>query len=240
MRLLMKYHKYKLNKNDIKRYDGIAKKYGLKLNSKDLKDFLTLSIFEIGLHQKEAIEHIYEEVRNECFDMWEYLSFYERNDIIMLKLNPRLDSFKSFVSHDTTILIPFFDNLLNALYHKEVAILELPQFFHLYTQFKEKLIDINQYGLLPYQANMSIFPCENSSDNFVILHDSEGCAFIKLSDHIEVYPYLKKQVLSASVKKELVDALSEDETLFYDTLISNEVVSKRYIKKYQKALKWRK
>ncbi|WP_198401209.1 hypothetical protein [Erysipelothrix larvae] len=218
----------------------LAERFSLPYDPKNLMDYLTLTVFEEGLRNKETIESCYESVRSQCFDMWDYLSFKERNALILKDLKPELQNLKHFSYNNEQIFIPFFDELMNALYSKEVAILELPQFFELYQNFKSKIININRYGRLPFIANMGEFECSFDTKDFFILHDERGKAFIKVSDKdYDIFPYLKTKDLMQRDIFTFSLLLAEDEDAFYKALVDKEVVSKRFIKKYNKLVKKR-
>jgi hypothetical protein len=55
---------------------------------------------------------------------------------MLLQTNNVKNESRFFRFNDKPIWIAFFDELLNALYHSEIAILELPQYFKLYRQFR--------------------------------------------------------------------------------------------------------
>lgn len=231
--MLNKYHKQKKSKDFLKKYKKINDTYELGLNIKNDFELIQLSIFETFLNQKQFFENQFESVRNDCFDMWDYLSFYEKNDLILIDTKNKLKGLKSFVHDDVIIYMPYFDTLLNSLYATEIAILERPQFFKLYTEFKNSLIEPKIYGLKPYKAGFSYCRFILEKNETVILFDEDLKIFYKLNDHFEKYPL----DLHAAITHDQIDAISD--MLVYDKhkeleayLVNESLVSKRYTKKY--------
>lgn len=150
--MLERFHKQKIDKKTRQHYVQIGRKYHVNFDKKLDKDILMLSVFEKGMYQKQLIEETYEKVRSEAFDMWDYLSFKERNKLVAQELTELMKQMVYFEYENTQIVIPFFNRLLNSLYVTETAILELPQYFELYRNFNEKIIPIDTYGIAVYKA----------------------------------------------------------------------------------------
>ena len=230
--MLEKYHKQKLDKQIRKKYEILNKQYNLGYNTKNELDLIKLSIFETSLRQKKKIESIYESVRSSLFDMWDHLSFYERNDLIILELDKVINNLNSFKFESTDIYIPFFDPLLNKLYIQEIAILELPQFLKLYHDFNERLIPIEYYGLNIYKNGFSMMQEIGYNESEVVLYYPNGNIFYKINkDGMRRFPILKKAELTEKDLTKLGELLLNDELGFIDYLIEKEFVNKRFIKK---------
>lgn len=133
--------------------DLIKSKFGKYKIEKKLKSELDYFIALIELQSlinKESLEKCFEDSRTELFDYWDNLSFQERNRLVLLQTNIVKNESRFFRFNDKPIWIAFFDELLNSLYHSEIAILELPQYFKLYKQFQERMISVKYYGLAPF------------------------------------------------------------------------------------------
>lgn len=234
--MLEKYHKQKVSKKVIKEYEGLSAKYELSYKANDEFDLIKLSIFDTSLKQKKFFETAFESVRNECFDMWDYLKFYEKNDLILLEVGPKTPELKQFTFDETTIFIPFFDRLLNSLYATEIAILEKPQFFELYENFNKRIIPLETYGLDIYRSGFARIPMIASNRETVILFDPAIKVFYKITDDSnQRYPINIKADISSDQVKKLAVALIKNETEFIDLLIADALIKPRCIKKIQKA-----
>lgn len=232
--MLEKYHKQKHSPDFIKPFKEINKKYQLNYNLKDDFDLLKLSIFQTSLNQKKFFEAQFEAIRNECFDMWDYLSFYERNDIILKEGTPRFNTLHSFEFEQTRIFIPIFDRLLNSLYTTETAILELPQYFELYRDFKDRLIDIETYQLAPYKAGFTYCKVVRENENSVVLYDSKLNVFYKLGETNKRYPIYFESKPTETQILEIAEFIIEDNFWMMDYLSKNNLLSKKCNKKYKK------
>lgn len=234
MKLLDKYHKQGLDKSILKRLESINNDLNLKMNLKDPMDCLKLSVYETGLKNKNFFETTFDEIRQSNLDLWPNLSFVERNFIVKCDIAAEKVKRLSFKHNDTTITIPFFDVLMNGLYDKETAILELPQFYKLYKEFHSRMININTYGLKPYIANMSIARYIASTTDTVVLYCDENATFYKLNGNgASTYPIAQISHEDSAIRfagKELLRGESE----FVDALIAHEMIVDKCIQKIEK------
>lgn len=137
------------------RINALLKPYQLDRTVKTARDVYTLSILEEGLKNKQKIEELYEQTRREMLDIWDMLDYPKRNEFVRPKIQAAIAEMKQFSSEGKLIMIPFFDPLINALYDHETAVLELPQFFKMYKNFADKIVDPLIYGRLPYEAGFA-------------------------------------------------------------------------------------
>jgi hypothetical protein len=233
--MLEKYHKQRLPNKVRRQYEGINKTFNLKYKLNEDLDILYLSAFEKALEQKKKIEETYEAVRTDLFDMWDNLEFYERNKLIHTALLPIVEDFKVFNFEGVPIYIPFFDTLLNALYVKEVAILERPQFFDLYTSFKDRLIPLTTYGLDVLRYGFAYLKPIASNASTLVFFEPDINVFYKVNETgYKRYPISIKTELNSDNIVTLGDTLIEDEEKFLDVLIENNWIKPRCIKKILK------
>lgn len=234
MKLLHKYHKQSLDKSLLKRLETVNQVLKLKLNLKSPLDCLKLSVYETGLENKSFFESKFETIRQSNIDLWPNLSFVERNFII--KCDIATDKVKrlSFKHEDTTITIPFFDVLMNGLYDKETAILELPQFFKLYKDFHSRMIPLETYGLKPFVANMSFARFIASLGNCVVMYHDDSATFYKLENNVvTTYPILMEKHDDAMIRF-AGKALLESEDAFINVLVTQEMLALKCIQKIEK------
>lgn len=234
--ILTKYHNHKLNKKQIKQLTEINKSFKLGLNPHKLHDFLILSVYETSLNNKSTIEKKFEEIRNQHFDMWEHIQFQERNTIVLKIYSDEMKNLPHFKYDDIDIYIPFFNVLLNTLYGTKTAILELPQFFKLYTNYLKDTEDIFKYGLQPFINNMSAFEYIYGTDPIVLFGESTFVVFDE--EKTTAYPLLKDIELTKEEKETLGILLcKEDLDTFFGILINKEWIKPKAIKKIKKRYK---
>ncbi len=233
--MLEKYHKQTKSKRLKNKYKKLNESLSLNLNIHDEFDLIKLSIYEKGITQKQYFENQFESVRNDCFDMWDYLSFYEKNDLILLETNKDVDSLHSFEQEDVKIYIPFFNEMLNSLYATEIAVLEKPQFFKLYREFKETMIDFNHYGLKPYIHGFTYCKVLNFNENQVVLFDETIKVFYYIGDKRLRYPIFEDSTPTESQIKDIGNYIADhDEEGLYAYLVENKLASKRFIKRFNR------
>lgn len=234
MKLLDKYHKQGYSKELLKSLERVNSDLKLKLNLKDNYDLLKLSVYETGLNNKQFFENSFNEIRLQNIDLWDNLTFTERNFILKCDLASAKVKRLSFKHEETPITVPFFDVLMNGLYDKETAILELPQFLKLYKDFHSRMIDIEMYGLKPYRANMAFARHIASVADKTVLYDDLSARFFVLENKtVQTYPIMHK-VHSDEAIREAGKALLVDETVFVDALIHHEMIVPKCIQKIEK------
>lgn len=143
-------------------------------------DFFKFEIIENGMINKRTFETIYDTVRNNHFDMWDYIDFKQRKQLIDLVLLPATKEMLSFTVADQRIYIPFFSPLINSLYEKEMPVFELPQFLKMYTDFKKELVDLQTYGFLPYLAHFCDCLCIYAKDDVMVLYSEAMNVFYRV------------------------------------------------------------
>ena len=140
----------KLLKENLETIRSSFGKYKIEKKLKTELDYFIALIELQSLINKESFEKCFEDSRRELFDYWDNLSFQERNRLVLLQTNNVKNENRFFRFNNKPIWIAFFDELLNSLYHSEIAILELPQYFKLYKQFQDRMISVKDYGLTPF------------------------------------------------------------------------------------------
>lgn len=167
----IKFKKHAPSRILIRFYIKTAKEsQNLNLRIKTELDFFCASILNESLKNKVLFESTYERERKELHDLWPTLSYQEKNKLINLKITETKKRCRSFKdAKGQTIWIAFFDELLNALYDREMNIFDLEQYFSLYKNFKNRMIPTETYGVRPF------------ADEFIDVHslqsDDHRCIF---------------------------------------------------------------
>lgn len=220
--------------------------YKLDVKFKTELDFFNALIYHEGLLNKTRMEACFEDARRDLFDYWDNLSYQERNRLISLKNDDLKNNLRYFKNEKGKyIWIAFFDELLNTLYDKELAILELPQYFKLYRNFKERTINIDQYGLEPYkQAYIDIHVVKRFEDKVIfyytntrslyLLDASQKIRRFALSKSIGKLVPLKEELETIAQAMMAEDELEAIQHLMDATLIDDK--TKNQLNKYQKRL----
>lgn len=238
---LERYHKQVWPKERLKSLENINKTYKLEMDSKNILDLLYLQVFEESLKNKEAFEIEFNRFHQEYEDMWQNMTFNERNFFIQTDMNELKKKLKHFSFNNKLIYIAFFNELMNVLYDEETAILDLPQFFKLYEEFDDEIISPKTYGIEPFLVGMAWpYPVAQKKD-VVILFDRTIQTLFKVSkDSCEIYPLYDKSKLDTDLLIYLAKLLlKEDYGSFYASMEANKLMSPRLEKKFKKKLKRR-
>lgn len=236
---LDRYHKQAWDKIKLKELEGLNKDFKLDLNCKDTYDLLRLQVFQESLKNKKAFENEFNKFHQIHLDMWENMTFNERNFFIQKDMNELKQGLKNFEFNDKTIHMAFFNELLNVLYDEQTAILDLPQYFKFYDEFDKELIPIKTYGLKPLLANMAWPKAIAQKGNTVILFDAKIQTLFKVNQEIcERYPLYEKSEINHPLIIDLAKLLLKEEYLsFYAALEANNLMSPRLEKKFKRVLK---
>lgn len=245
LKILYGYNKISIHENKVnanrKKMIKFAKEFQIKSKITNELEYFQLKIIHQSLLNKLAFEQVFEDERHALLEMWDYLSYQERNQLINIKLNEIKNDYPFIKTENQKIIwIVFFDELLNSLYHKDIAILELPQYFKLYRQFRDKMIDINAYGLLPYQQRFIDVSVVDTSKEKVWFYSNEFRSLFMLSKDFKLIriSLSKNKTDVHPLKKDLL-ALSkayEDSDCFLESLVNSPLIHEKAKIKIKKIL----
>lgn len=217
-------------------------KYKIEKKYKSEIDYFFGLIELQSLVNKESFEKCFEESRTELFDYWENLSYQERNRLILLQTNNLKNNSRFFRFNDKPIWIAFFDELLNALYHSEIAILELPQYYKLYRQFADRMISVNQYGIKPFVDEFIPVLNLNHTDNAIVFYYHLTKSLYYLNNEFKLIRYslckdnCQVQPLKEDLKQIAHSILLQDDALILETFIDSNLINdktKKMLIKYK-------
>jgi len=200
-------------------------------------------IFYRGILTKERFEQRFEDTRNQLIEMWETMTYQERNLLLQLDLDP-LKSEQPFLdTPNGKIWIPFFDDLLNSLYDHQIAIFELPQYFKLYRQFADKVLPLEERGLALWSAGFVDWIDLCADDQRCVFYYQPTHSLYTLDDTFQLtaYPLSKKPIVEESYERLIgmgSALLANDEIKFIRELLDSKLVDTktkvrigRYLKK---------
>ncbi len=208
-------------------------KYKININFKTELDYFNGLISLQSLFNKEALEQCFEDSRRDLYDYWDNLSYQERNRLILLQTSVVKNESRFFRYNNKPIWIAFFDELLNALYHSEIAILELPQYFKLYRNFADRMININQYGLQPFiDEFIPIINLANNDDSIVFYyHLTKSLYYLNDKFVLIRYPLSKElcqvQPLKEDLKPLAQSIILQDSSMILDAFIDSNLIHEK-------------
>lgn len=178
---LRKYHKQTKvsdghSQTKIKAMKKTCQMFQLPFSATSDKEFYRYEIIMQGIANKQALESSYDRIRNELIDLWDHVDYQQRNSLMTLHQSAVKESLPCFITDtEAKIYIPFFDELINTLYGKEMVVFELPQFFKLYKDFKSSMVDIWKYRHLPYLHGFTslTFVSQDSANQSFVLFDKQ-------------------------------------------------------------------
>lgn len=241
-RWLRKFHKQqllktKVAKTEIQWMKDAFKKEGLLFSCKNAHEFFRMKIIKTSLSNKQRLEKAYDEVRNKLIEIWPTIDYQQRNHLMNLELFSLKETLCKFESQTgVTIMIPFFNELLNSLYHKEMVVFELPQFYRLYKQYAKECVDPAIYEIEPYLAGFSdtMFICAGKN-RFVLYSETVKTLYLcNLKECIE-FPLYEKCVVDPEVLNVLGKCLIDnDVTQLLQVCIDHSLLSVKAVKSLKK------
>lgn len=234
MKKLTRYHKQGFPKEVSKQLMSLNKRYDLKFK-KNVSSYISIMIFKEGLYNKQQIEKTFERFRNNHLDMWENMEFNERNLLLMHELDPMKESLTQFTFEGSTIFIPFFDVLMNNLYERKTAILELPQFFKLYKDFNASIIDMGVYGDLPLKHKMSEMEyITKQDDRMVVYYPKNRTFYVFENNKVQIFPFYIKSSLTKEMQEVMADLiLSGDDKAILDKAKYYKILSPKLMRRHK-------
>lgn len=232
----------KLLKDNLDSIKSSFGKYKIERKLKNELDYFIALIELQSLINKESFEKCFEDSRRELFDYWDNLSFQERNRLILLQTNNVKNESRFFRFNNKPIWIAFFDDLLNSLYHSEIAILELPQYFKLYKQFQERMIPVKEYGLTPFiDEFIPITVLAHNENSLVFYYQlTRSLYYIDQEFNLKRYSLCKDlcqiQPLKDDLRPLAESILTQDIELMLESFLKSELINekvKKLLTKYK-------
>ena len=232
----------KLLKDNLDSIKSSFGKYKIERKLKNELDYFIALIELQSLINKESFEKCFEDSRRELFDYWDNLSFQERNRLILLQTNNVKNESRFFRFNNKPIWIAFFDDLLNSLYHSEIAILELPQYFKLYKQFQERMISVKEYGLTPFIDEFIPITVLAQNENSLVFYYqlTRSLYYIDQEFNLKRYSLCKDlcqiQPLKDDLRPLVESILTQDIELMLETFLKSELINekvKKMLTKYK-------
>lgn len=215
-------------------------KYKIERKLRSEIDYFIALIELQSLINKESFEKCFEDSRTDLFDYWDNLSFQERNRLILMQTSSIKNSSRFFIFNNKPIWIAFFDELLNSLYHNEIAILELPQYFKLYKQFQERMISIKYYGLAPFIHEFIPVTYLAQNDHSLVFYYQLTRSLYFIDDEYNLVRYsLCKDLcqihpLKDDLRKIANNILTQDTDIILETMIESEFINPKIKKLLEK------
>lgn len=203
-------------------------------------DIAHAKMMDIALENKEQFQKASEAVRYDFYDLWQDMEYAKRNQFLLQYMESYYSSVKSFSFSDEIIAVPFFDVLLNALIMKRPAVFDLPQYFKLYKEYKDSVINpLTTYSLDLLQSEFYTYKLIASKGEHHVLYDYTQGVLIHLDNMtlLSEYP-LAKIINDDDLISALAHAiLNKDLVAFTQKGCDFNLFHPRLIKKCQKALK---
>ncbi len=233
------------NKKDKKTAKQIIKLFSGYRISLDIKEDLTFFdalIMAESLNNKLALENQYDKSRTGLYDVWDILSYQERNGFINKDLDLIKKEMHGFMDDEHhTIWITFFDELLNSLYNKEMVIFELQQYYRLYRDFSQRLTKTHHYGLLPYRNSFLDITLLSQNEKCVVFYYQNTRCLYRLTSDFSLRKIPLSKVLCSlhPINEQLLKIanplLECDDTALIDQLIVSDLISIKTKKRLTKA-----
>ena len=182
--------------------------YSIDLPLRTDLDYFDASIAYQGLLNKQAFETVFQDQWVQLSDLWSHLSYQEKNKLIQIPLTEVKNQLPYFSSESGKVIwIPFFNELLNTLYHSDLAIFELEQYYKLFKNFSSNREDRHHYGFLPFKSRfIEITPLFEKEGCFYF-YDQDFKSIFRLNSKFEMVrlPLNKEACTLHPLKKDLTD-----------------------------------
>lgn len=173
-------------------------------------DLVRASVVLQGVSNKRTIERAYIKVMDGMENYWQVLDYKERNRILNIDLAPAYALLPSFFKNDEKIIIPFFDQRINELYQKEMAIFELKQYhlmMHDYRQWIQP-VEFYQYQYFNGTFVPSRLIAHNGND-IVLYHPQLQSLLAVVKGQELVLPLFDEQMKPFMVNDEILQVMAQ-------------------------------
>lgn len=195
-------------KSKIKTIKSAFLAYEIQIPIRTELEYFEASIAYQGLLNKQAFETVFHQQWNQLSDLWSHLSYQEKNKLIQIELTEIKNHHPFFIVESGKVIwIPFFNELLNTLYHSDLAIFELEQYFKLFKKFSTTMESRSFYGFYPYTSRFIDVTPLDVIENTLYFYDQEFKSIFKLDqqNHLTRMPLNKDACSIHPLKKDLME-----------------------------------
>lgn len=250
LKLLGKYrYEIKLNKTGLYRFveEGSKEiiKEGFAYKVKYPQDLFIYEVILNGIRNKEAIDECYNRFTVNNYDVFEYLTYLEKQHMLNqdeAKVVADLPCFQDTTSQQK-IYIPFLEPFVNKYYLTDYQLITLKQHRQYIQQYPRNIKNIfDLYGLQPYNSKFSSLQLVGNDDEYYYFYHMDfKCVFQFdqkgiIVDEIPLIDRYTNEYPDLELIKEALALLanSEDQGQIIEFLYTNHFIGEKTYKKLEK------
>ncbi len=229
---------FKQNKNkyEHKLYEKAFKRQGLYHKIKSDQDFIDFEIIKTSYNNMKKIQNKFLEIKANLEDLWDVISYQEKNFLLYQELAPFMETLKHFYVDDKRYFIAYFDQLINAYYDHEMLMFDHENYRKFIYDFKKIVVSIKENRLLALQAQFS-------ETKFIV---KNAKAYVLFSEQVNRFYLIDNEVLDFGMSANLSQAqildvanmiLAKDSKDLMVYLSENELGKKRLLKRLKRQLR---
>ncbi len=224
-------HKQKNNIESVKFYNKLFKSQGLIEKVNNDFDYIDFTIKRTSFENMRSIQNEFFSIKEDLLDLWDVISYKEKHFLLYNKLNPYLDTLKSFKVNDNRYFISYFDSLINAYYDHDMLMFDGDN-YRKYLYDYSKIVNLeNEFKFEAIKADFAQVKYVAGCDNhYVVYSDAINRLYIIKEDDLKSIGFRKQ--LSPETVKDLSELIIKgDELQLINYIIDNELGSKKVMKK---------
>ncbi len=223
-------YKQKINKSQHRFCEKEFKRQDLYFKIKSDQDFINFQIIKTSYDNMRAIQTKFFKIKNDLKDLWDVISYQEKNFLLYQDLAPFMETLKHFYVDDKRYYIAYFDDFINAYYDHEMLMFDHENYRKFIYDFKSIVYPIVNYNILPLQANFSETKyIVGNSDAYVLFSEQVNRFYLFGSKNLDFG--MSANLNSAQILDIATMILNEKTSELMVYLSENELGSKRLLKR---------
>lgn len=252
LNLLFKYrYKVKIDKTQLFNFINKGRKEieqaGFVYKIKYPWDLFAYEVILNGIRARKEIDNCYNDFANNNYDLFEHISYKQRQNIFKHDINKTTAKLVSFIDTNSKeiIYIPYLEPFINKYYLNDYMLVTLKQHLQYIEEFSKNIdIFIELYGMQAYESAFSSLQLvgkdgENEylyHDDFKVIYQFNNNRIVNeiclIDRYTKEYPDI--QLIKEAMNK-IINQESEDSILEY--LYEHKFIEEKTYKKIKKKLK---
>ena len=229
---------YKKEKRAMEKKIALLKEYDMDTPIKHDEDCFRVEYIYSSLLIKRRFEDVFFDTYVKMYDYWYDITYLQRKHLMNVEIEKLKQALVCFSCDDKNIYMPAFSSWLNALYEREIVLLDLKQ-YHTFIRDCKKEAKDHVYGYHAYDHGFtSLRVCAHASnEHYVLFHPVTKRFYHYLNDQLDSVFSLNPKL--DQPEDAILDAIAQavlknDEDALLDLVLEHKLYTKRVLKKIEK------
>lgn len=160
---------------------------GFPYTNKNIDSIFILEVLYKGIANKQIIEDAYYTFVSHNFDIFEHITYHEKQKMINHDIQQVIQSLPSFKKGECNIFIPYLEDFINQRYIHDFQMITLKQHRDYINNYPRKIENICQlFGMKSYISNFSSLQFIGQDDSHYYFYFEENTTVYIFNENYEI------------------------------------------------------